>query len=373
MSFDTLITGGTVVDGTGSPGRRADLGITGDRITAIGDLSSSDAGKTIDASGLMLSPGWIDTHAHSDGALLIDPQHANGLRQGITTEVLDQDGLSYAPLSPENYRMYRRYLAGLLGEPPEDLDMSTMAAFREHYRGAGPNTVCLVPHGPLRISVVGFRDAPIRGAELDRAKDILRQGMADGARGLSTGMSYYPNAYSDTEELIELNKVVAEEGGVYVTHLRDHETDRGYGGGGVTEALEIGRRSGVKVHFSHYRTQPGTAGRSRTLRNALMLRSLPPMGWRPPAPDSLGTVGKRRPSAPPKPRRSSLPQAREALVSPTQGSAPVDRKTYPPSPCTCPPPAPVAQPAERPRPSPDASAAAARAAHRRPTSQRNKP
>ncbi len=260
MSFDILITGGTVVDGTGLPGYRADLGITGDRITGIGDLSGTDTGRTIDASGLILSPGWIDTHAHSDGALLIDPQHANGLRQGITTEVLDQDGLSYAPLSPENYRMYRRYLAGLLGEPPEDLDMSTMAALRQHYRGVGPNTVCLVPHGPLRISVVGFRDAPIRGAELDRAKEILRQGMADGARGLSTGMSYYPNAYSDTEELIELNKVVAGAGGVYVTHLRDHETDRGYGGGGVTEALEIGRRSGVKVHFSHYRTQPGTAG-----------------------------------------------------------------------------------------------------------------
>ena len=260
MSFDILITGGTVIDGTGSSGYRADLGITGDRIIGMGNLSGSDAGKTIDATGLTLSPGWIDTHAHSDGALLIDPQHANGLRQGITTEILDQDGLSYAPLSPDNYRMYRRYLAGLLGEPPEDLDMSTMAAFRTHYRGVGPNTVCLVPHGPLRISVVGFRDAPIRGAELDKAKDILRQGMADGARGLATGMSYYPNAYSDTEELIELNKVVAEEGGVYVTHLRDHETDRGYGGGGVAEALEIGRRSGVKVHFSHFRTQPDTAG-----------------------------------------------------------------------------------------------------------------
>ncbi len=258
--FDILITGGTVVDGTGQKGRIADVGIEAGRIAALGDLAKLDARRRIDATGLTVTPGWIDTHAHSDGALLKDPQHANGLRQGITTEVLDQDGLSYSPLSPDDYKMYRRYLGGLLGDPPEDLDMSTIAAFRENYRGIGPNTVCLVPHGALRINVLGFQDAPLRGADMDRAKAILRQGMAEGARGLSTGMSYYPNAYSDTRELIELCEVVAELGGVYVTHLRNHETDRGFGGGGVAEALEIGRRSGVKVHFSHHRTQANTAG-----------------------------------------------------------------------------------------------------------------
>ena len=261
LAFDVVITNGTIVDGTGAAPVKSDIGIEGDRITTLGDLSSADSARTIDATGLTVTPGWIDTHAHSDGALLNDPQHANGLRQGITTEILDQDGLSYAPLSHEDYLNYRRYLAGLLGEPPEDLDMSTIAAFRSHYDGVGINTVCLVPHGPLRISSVGFVDAPIRGAELEKAKALLSQGLEEGARGLATGMSYYPNAYSDTEELIELCKVVAEYGGVYVTHLRDHETDRGFGGGGVTEALEIGRQSGVKVHFSHYRTQADSAGK----------------------------------------------------------------------------------------------------------------
>ena len=110
--FDVLISGGTVVDGSGAPGFRADVGIEGDSIEAVGDLSSAGARRVVDATGLAVSPGFIDTHAHSDGILLWDPQHANGLRQGITTEILGQDGLSYAPLSAENYATYRRYLIG---------------------------------------------------------------------------------------------------------------------------------------------------------------------------------------------------------------------------------------------------------------------
>lgn len=262
MAFDIVISGGTVVDGTGAPGYRADLGIRGKRIAAIDKLADATAARVIDATGMAVSPGFIDTHAHSDGALLIDPQHANGLRQGITTEVLDQDGLSYAPLSPEDYRMYRWYLSGLLGLPPEDLDMSSIAAFLANYhRKVAINVVSLVPHGAVRISSVGFRDAPLHGETLATAKRLVREGMEQGAKGFATGMSYYPNSYSDTAELIELNRVVAEMGGVYVTHLRNHETERGFGGGGVPEALEIGRRAGVKVHFSHYRTSAPNAGR----------------------------------------------------------------------------------------------------------------
>ncbi len=119
--FDVLITGGTVVNGTGTPGVAADVGITDDKIAAIGELSDASAARTIHATGLTVAPGFIDTHAHSDGALLLDPQHANGLRQGITTEILGQDGLSYAPLSHEDYLMYRQYLSGIYGLPPEDI------------------------------------------------------------------------------------------------------------------------------------------------------------------------------------------------------------------------------------------------------------
>ena len=113
--FDVVIVGGDVVDGTEAPAYRADLGISGEKIEAIGDLSKVDARRVVDATGHVVSPGFIDTHAHSDAALLTDPQHANGLRQGITTEILGPDGLSYAPLSAENYPVYRKYLAGILG------------------------------------------------------------------------------------------------------------------------------------------------------------------------------------------------------------------------------------------------------------------
>ena len=260
--FDVVILGGSVVDGTGAPAYRADVGIKGETIAEIGDLSQAQARRVINAAGLTVSPGFIDTHAHSDGILLIDPQHADGLRQGITTEILGQDGLSYAPLSPENYRMNRRYLAGILGEPPEDLDMSSVAAFRSHYhKKTAINTAYCIPHGAIRLETVGFYDKPLVGDALEKGKQLIREGMEQGAVGLATGMSYFPNAWSDTDELVELCKVVAEYGGVYVTHLRDVNTERGFGGGDVPEALEIGRRSGVKVHFSHYRTHPESAGK----------------------------------------------------------------------------------------------------------------
>jgi N-acyl-D-amino-acid deacylase len=260
--FDVLIIGGTVVDGTGKPGYRADVGIVGEAIEAIGDLARAEARRVIVATGLTVSPGFIDTHAHSDGALLWEPQHANGLRQGITTEILGQDGLSYAPLSKENYRIYRRYLSGILGEPPEDLDMSSVAAFRSHYhKKVAINTAYNVAHGALRLECVGFRDVPLVGDALKKAQRLIREGIEQGAVGFATGMSYHPQSWSDTTEMVELCRATAEAGGVYVTHLRDVNTDRAFGGGGVPEALEIGRRSGVPVHFSHYRTAAETAGK----------------------------------------------------------------------------------------------------------------
>jgi N-acyl-D-amino-acid deacylase len=260
--FDLAITGGTIVDGTGSPGYRADVGISGEFIAAIDDLSQSVAGRVIDATGMIVSPGFIDTHTHSEGALLVDPQHAYGLRQGITTEFLGIDGMSLAPLSPENYRLYRHWLGGLLGDPPEDLDMSSVAAFRSHYhKKVAVNTAYFVPQGTVRLEVLGFRDAPLVGENLDKARRLVREGLEQGAVGMTTGSKYYPGPWADTRELVELCKVVREAGKVYMCEPRRANGERAHGGGGVAEALEIARQTGVRLHFAHYRTTTESAGR----------------------------------------------------------------------------------------------------------------
>ncbi len=260
--FDLVIAGGTVVDGTGKPGYRADVGTAGEVIAAIGDLSKAEAKRRIDAAGLTVSPGFIDTHTHAEGALLVDPQHANGIRQGITTEFLGIDGMSYAPLSSYNFKTYRHWLGGLLGDPPEDLDMHSVAAFRSHYhRKVAVNTAYFVPNATVRLQALGFTDAPLTSDALETAKRLTREGLEQGAVGLTTGGKYYPGPWADTEELVELCKIVHEAGKVYMCEPRKNSVTRAYGGGGVVEGVEIARRTGVKLHFAHYRTQPESAGR----------------------------------------------------------------------------------------------------------------
>ncbi len=260
--FDVLITGGVVVDGMEAPGYPADIGITGQRIEEIGDLSRSEARRVIDASGLTVAPGFIDTHVHSEGDLLVNPQHACGLRQGITTELLGIDGMSFAPLSNENYRTYRRWLKGLLGEPPEDLDMSSVEAFRANYHEkVSINTAYLVPNGTMRLEVVGFHDLPLQGETMEAAKRLVREGMEQGAVGFSTGSSYYPGPWSSTDELVQICEVVRDAGGIYMAEPRRANPERAFQGGGIPEALEIARRSGVKLHLAHFRTDPKTAGK----------------------------------------------------------------------------------------------------------------
>jgi N-acyl-D-amino-acid deacylase len=261
-AFDLVLSGGTVVDGTGAPGYRADVGVQGEVVTAIGDLGRAEARRVIDATGLVVAPGFIDPHTHAEGALLTEPGHPMGLRQGITTELLGIDGMSYAPLSGPNYRLYRRWLSGLLGEPPEDLDMSSVAAFRGHYhRKVAVNTAYLVPFATVRLEVLGFRDRPLRGEALERARRLVREGLEEGAVGFSTGSKYYPGPWGETAELIALCETVAALGRVYMCEPRQACLDRAHGGSGVAEALEVARRTGVRLHFAHYRTAPATAGR----------------------------------------------------------------------------------------------------------------
>jgi N-acyl-D-amino-acid deacylase len=261
--FEVIIAHGTVVDGTGAPGFRSDVGIAGEKIDAIGDLADAETLRLIDATGMVVSPGFVDPHTHSEGDLLVNPQHANGLRQGITTEILGLGGMSFAPLSAPNYRTYRRWLAGILGDPPEDADMSSVAVFRANYhRKVAINTAYLVPNGAIRLETAGFRSGPLTEKQLDDARRLIREGLEQGAVGFSNTTVNYPGHWSDTAELIELARAVSEGGGVYVDASEPFGARRAYGAAdGVPEWLEIARQSGVRMHFAHYRTASQTAGR----------------------------------------------------------------------------------------------------------------
>jgi len=258
--YDTVIHNGSIIDGSERKAYVADVAVKDGRIAGIGRYAKEDARDWIDAAGQVVCPGFIDTHVHSDVELLWDRQHASALYQGVTTEVLGQDGLSYAPLSKANLDMYFQYLAGLNGNPDIALDWSSVMAFRRKFDGkAAVNTVYQVPHGALRLETVGFRDVPLVGGDLAKAKEILALALDEGAAALSTGLSYYPGSYCDTQELIELAQVVAEKNSVYVTHLRT--VFKGPAFDPVGEALEIGRKAACAVHFSHFRTNAGSAGK----------------------------------------------------------------------------------------------------------------
>ncbi len=263
MAFDVVIRGGTVVDGTGAPPKKADIGITGKRIATIGDIpaTGSETAKTIDANGLHISPGFIDVHSHADAALLTDGQHASGIRQGVTTEIISPDGLTLAPLSPENYKMYSWYLSGILGIAPQDIDMSSIEAARKNYHHkTSCNVAIFAGHGPIRLEAAGMNDVPLTGDRLNAAQALLRESLEQGAVGFATGLSYYPNSWSDTDELCALMEVAREFDRPMSIHLRNHNKDRAFGDGGVPEALEVARRTGTKLHFEHFRTDAKSAG-----------------------------------------------------------------------------------------------------------------
>ena len=253
--LDLLITNGLVIDGTASPGFYAAVGVQGDTVSIHrGDAADLEASRTIDATGYVVCPGFIDLHSHAGLTMLGAPHHDPKVRQGVTTELVGIDGISHAPFKTQDE--LHRYIwldSGLNGYPPMPADWLSVADFIGKFDSSvAINVAYILGNSPARIWAVGWNDRPATEAEMADMKAVTREAMEEGAWGLSTGLDYPPGAYADTDELVALSEVTAAMGGFYHTHTRASLLSQGHLAP-WHEALEIGRRSGIPIHLTHYR------------------------------------------------------------------------------------------------------------------------
>ncbi|GIW88454.1 MAG: hypothetical protein KatS3mg108_2778 [Isosphaeraceae bacterium] len=244
MEFDLLIRGGWVIDGSGGPPFRADVGVLGDVVAEVGNLGTeATAPRVIEAAGLHVVPGFIDAHVHGDLMVLADPVHRAAIRQGVTTYILGQDGSAFAPGSAATIDYIRRYTAGFNGNPPEVVsDWRSVGEYLARFdRATAVNVAYLIPNGNLRLEVIGHEERPATDDELRAMQRLVREGMEAGAVGLSTGLDYIPSRYADVREIAALCEAMVGEDGVYVTHMRGYGPDAPIG---MAEVYEIARRSG---------------------------------------------------------------------------------------------------------------------------------
>ncbi len=245
--LDWILRGGTVVDGLGGAGVRADVGISGDRIAAVGDLAGVAAANDVNAAGMLVCPGFIDVHTHSDAYLLIEPGAPSKIRQGVTTEITGNCGASAAPRGP-GYTMPSDWL-----EQRYPGDWHSVAEYRELLAAQKPavNSAMLIGHRAIRAAVMGIEPRAATKDETARMCELLDQALAEGGAGLSTGLVYAPAMHAQPEEIQALAKVVARRGGIYATHMRSE-------GGrlleAIDEALDVARASGVRLQISHLKT-----------------------------------------------------------------------------------------------------------------------
>ncbi len=251
-----LIKNTTIADGSSSPAYQGDILVEDGIIKKIGGNITEDFSRNaelIDGKGLVAAPGFIDTHSHSDLKILTEPEVLPKVMQGITTEVLGQDGISMAPLPKKYMDSWRKNIAGLDGESDAiDWGYETTENYLKMIEAVKPgiNETYLVPHGNVRMEAMGLDNRQPDKAEIEKMCEITRREMEAGCLGLSSGLIYTPCAFSKTSEIIELCKVVAEYDGVFVVHQRS-EADTILSS--MEEIIEVGRSSGVKIHFSHFK------------------------------------------------------------------------------------------------------------------------
>lgn len=248
--FDTIIKKVRIIDGTGNPWFKADVGIKKDKITDIGNLQG-DAVTVINGEGLYLSPGFIDPHAHDDGCPFFDEAIFNKLSQGVTTDISGNCGQSLAPVSERHWQENRK--VHTLINPPDCIDsFKTFDHFLNTIEGKrlGINTGYLVGHAALRIAVMGLDNRQPTSSELEQMKDYLREAFDSGALGLSAGLLYPPGSIASKDEFIELCKIVKERDRIFTIHIRDEGNNLIES---VAEAIDIARQSGAFVNISHHK------------------------------------------------------------------------------------------------------------------------
>lgn len=244
-AFDVVVRGGTVYDGTGTPGRRADVGIRGDRIEAIGDLAGARAKTTVEAKGLAVAPGFINMLSWATESLIADGRSQGDIRQGVTTEIFGE-GDSMGPLTPE----MKSRMRAQQGDVRFEVEWTTLAeylAFLEK-KGIAPNVASYIGAATVREHVIGQDDRAPTADEMERMRNLVRREMEDGALGIGSSLIYAPGFYARTEELIELCKAAAPYKGKYISHLRS-EGDRLLEA--VDELIRIGREAGVPAEIYH--------------------------------------------------------------------------------------------------------------------------
>lgn len=251
MTLDLIVDGGLVYDGLGRPAVEADLGIKNGRVTEVGRLKGRTAARRLDASGLATAPGFIDTHAHSDLSVIVNPVAESQVAQGVTTEVFGHCGMSPYPLSDRSAKHIFHWIReGTPGRPPFDWSSAAEYFAKVRRQGLGLNLVPLAGHVTARADVVGDEDRPLTAEETAQLLARMEEGFAAGCRGMTSGLFYPPTTSADAAELTACAKLMRRFPGavVYTAHVRDQ--DEGIEAS-VNELLTVGRAAGVAVHVSH--------------------------------------------------------------------------------------------------------------------------